>query len=58
VGPGIVAKIELRIMPPRMGPQREMESGFSLQAPLDEADEIADPGLRRIYKAARRRETA
>jgi predicted nucleic acid-binding Zn ribbon protein len=58
LGPGIVASIELRVMPPRVGPQRETESVFALEHPVDDADSIADPGLRRIYKAARRRETA
>jgi hypothetical protein len=56
VGPEIVTAVELRVMPPRFGPQREEQSvpGKS----LDEAESILDPGLRRIYKAARRRETA
>ena len=58
VGPEIVTSIELRVMPPRFGPQREVEDRLSLAIPLDEAENIADPGLRRIYKAARRRETA
>jgi predicted nucleic acid-binding Zn ribbon protein len=59
LGPGIVTSIELRVMPPRFGPQRETETSFALHPPeIDEADHIADPGLRRIYKAARRRETA
>lgn len=58
LGPEIVEGLELRIMPPRLGPRRETETGFSLDIPLDEADAIADPGLRRIYKAARRRESA
>jgi predicted nucleic acid-binding Zn ribbon protein len=59
LGPGIVTSIELRVMPPRFGAQRETESSFALHPPqLDEADQIADPGIRRIYKAARRRETA
>lgn len=56
LGPEIVTAVELRVMPPRFGPQREELS--AIQAPLDEAESIADPGLRRIYKAARRRETA
>ena len=56
LGPEIVTAVELRVMPPRFGPQRE--EGSALQEPLDEAESIADPGLRRIYKAARRRETA
>lgn len=57
VGPGIVTEMEFRVMPPRMQPARESEERLALQTP-DEADQIADPGLRRIYKAARRRESA
>ena len=57
IGPEIVSDLELRVMPQRLGPQRAMEERLVLQ-PLDEADHIADPGLRRIYKAARLRETA
>ena len=56
VGPDIVTDIELRIMPQRFGPQRAESARAAMTA--DEADAIADPGLRRIYKAARRRETA
>jgi predicted nucleic acid-binding Zn ribbon protein len=56
LGPEIVTAVELRVMPPRFGPQREDRS--VLEGPLDEAEGIVDPGLRRIYKAARRRETA
>jgi len=57
IGAGIVTDIELRIMPTRFGPQRA-ERVERMDVPADEADAIADPGLRRIYKAARRRETA
>jgi hypothetical protein len=57
IGPELVSDVEFRVMPPRLGPQREVEDRLILQ-PLDEADGIADPGLRRIYKAARLRETA
>jgi predicted nucleic acid-binding Zn ribbon protein len=55
VGEEIVADVEFRVMPARREPQRE-----SLPAlrPADEGMEIADPGLRRIYRSARRRETA
>jgi hypothetical protein len=56
LGPEIVTAVELRVMPPRFGPQREERP--ALEVPLDEAESIEDPGLRRIYKAARRRETA
>ncbi|MDP9055449.1 MAG: DUF721 domain-containing protein [Acidobacteriota bacterium] len=58
IGPGIAVKLELRVMPPRFGPQRAVEERLPLEIPLDEAESIADPGLRRIYKAARRREIA
>lgn len=58
LGPELVANVEFRVMPPRFGPQREVETRLALDIPLDEAESIADPGLRRIYKAARRRETA
>ena len=57
IGPEIVTAVELRVMPPRFGPQRE-ERIEPLAAPIDEADNILDPGMRRIYKTARRRETA
>jgi len=57
VGPEFVTDIELRIMPARFGPQRA-ESAARVELSADEADAIADPGMRRIYKAARRRETA
>jgi len=59
IGSEIVSDLEFRIMPPRREPQRETgeREGLTL-APLDEADAIADPGLRRVYRNARRRETA
>src|SRR5438874_12383013 len=60
IGPEIVSDLEFRVMPQRLGPQRaghEVDAHLPLQ-PVDEADRIADPGLRRIYKAARLRETA
>lgn len=57
IGPEIVTEVEFRVMPPRFGPQRETRVQ-PVEAPADEADAIPDPGLRRIYKAARRRETA
>jgi predicted nucleic acid-binding Zn ribbon protein len=57
IGPGIVTDLEFRVMPPRRAPQREVATPLQ-NRPTDEADGIADPGLRRIYKAARARETA
>ena len=55
VGPGIVGDMEFRVLPRRIQPQRAVPD--KLVAP-DEADGIADPGLRRIYRNSRRRETA
>jgi hypothetical protein len=58
IGPEIVTDVELRIMPPRMGPQRALEAAPLVLEPVDDAESIEDPGLRRIYRAARRREIA
>ncbi len=56
IGPGVVDEVEFRIVPPRREPQRAAQS---LPGRLfDEADEIHDPVLRNIYKAARKRESA
>jgi hypothetical protein len=55
IGPGIVASVEFRILPPKIEPQRAEE--VALKAP-DEADNIADPGLRRVYRNSRNREAA
>ncbi len=55
IGPGIVDDLEFRVLPRRREPQRALHA-----APLlaDDADAIEDPTLRRLYKSARRRETA
>lgn len=56
LGAGIVTDLEFRIIPRRREPQRE-----TLAVPNrteDESDAIKDPVLRRIYRAARRKETA
>jgi hypothetical protein len=59
IGPDIVTDLELRVMPPRFGPQRAQEEKPGLFGEsADDADSIEDPGLRRIYKASRRREIA
>ncbi len=55
VGPKIVDDLEFRVMPRRREPQRALHAMPLLQ---DESDGIQDPGLRRLYVAARRRETA
>jgi predicted nucleic acid-binding Zn ribbon protein len=54
IGAGIVEDIEFRVAPRRLGPLRAQHS----TAARDEADGIADPVLRNIYKASRKRELA
>lgn len=49
VGDGAITWIEFRVVPPRRAPQRAGET--------DEADAIADPVMRRLYRAARRKAT-
>ncbi|HYA16710.1 MAG TPA: DUF721 domain-containing protein [Bryobacteraceae bacterium] len=59
IGPEIVSDLELRVMPLRIEPQRaDRGENLVVQSLELTGDNIADPGLRRIYKAARRRETA
>ena len=52
LGAGIVTDLEFRIIPRRREPQRETSRIE------DESDAIQDPVLRRIYRVARRKETA
>jgi predicted nucleic acid-binding Zn ribbon protein len=54
IGAGIVEDIEFRVAPRRIGPARAQHS----TARVDEADGIADPVLRNLYKASRKRELA
>ena len=54
VGPGVVEDMEFRVVPRPFGPRRADHA----TAHADEADGIADPVLRNIYKASRKRETA
>jgi len=57
LGPRIVEDISFEIRPRRIEPQRE--NAFALTAAdVDNGVDIADPGLRRIYRTARKRETA
>ena len=53
IGPGVVDQLEFRIVPLRREPQRAQSS---VSSPADDADAIADPVLRNIYKAARARD--
>jgi hypothetical protein len=50
LGPGLVEDLEFRIMPRRREPQRAV----TVMA-IDEADAIADPVLRRIYRTSKTR---
>jgi hypothetical protein len=54
LGPGVVESIEFRVGMERRPPHRE-ETRAAPAAPSDEADRIADPVLRRIYKQSRDR---
>jgi hypothetical protein len=53
IGPEIVSDLTFVVAPPRREPQRETSAVPALAQ--DEADSIADPGLRRIYRNSRRR---
>ncbi len=57
VGPGLVADLEFRIVPPRLGPKLAEASMPAFEL-TDEASGIADPGLRRIYRRRRDKEIA
>jgi predicted nucleic acid-binding Zn ribbon protein len=58
LGPGVVTFVEFRILPPRREPQRAAAASKSATLPFDESDNIADPGLRRLYRADRLKELA
>ncbi len=55
IGPEIVSDLSFQVMPRRREPARETLPALQ---PADEASEISDPGLRRIYRNARSREIA
>jgi hypothetical protein len=57
LGPGLVEDLALRPMRPRRMPQRA-ESPRRETFPVDEADAIRDPQLRRVYKISRKKATA
>lgn len=58
IGNEIVADLTFVVAPPRREPQRESGAPPAVLESLDEADSIADPGLRRVYRNSRRRLTA
>ncbi len=57
LGLGIVEDLELRPMTPRRMPQRADVPRQDVM-PADDADNIADPILRRMYKMTRKKATA
>ena len=54
LGQGVIEELEFRVMPLRRDAQRAQVAQPALAA-SDEADAIADPVLRNIYKCARRK---
>ena len=58
LGAGAVEEIEFRIVPRRREPQRETQAAIPALAATDEADSIADPILRGLYRASRKRALA
>lgn len=56
LGTGFVEDLEFRVVPRRREPQQARQAVPSLFA--DDADAIADPVMRRIYKAARKKAQA
>ena len=56
LGPGIVGDISFEVRPRRIEPQRETRP--ALPAEREAGLDIEDPGMRRIYRMSRQRETA
>jgi predicted nucleic acid-binding Zn ribbon protein len=56
VGAGVITGVEFRIATPRRPPQPALSLNAS--KPFDEADGITDPGMRIVYKQARKKATA
>jgi predicted nucleic acid-binding Zn ribbon protein len=56
VGAGVITDVEFRIATPRRPPQPALS--LNPAKPLDEADGISDPGMRMIYKQARKKASA
>ena len=57
IGAGIVEDIEFRVVPARREPERARTITTSATQ-IDDAEAIADPVLRRIYRAARGKKSA
>ncbi|MBI3210831.1 MAG: DUF721 domain-containing protein [Candidatus Solibacter usitatus] len=54
----MIQRIEFRIAPPRRRPGTASAPSRTGAHPVDEADSIEDPVLRRVYISSRRKETA
>ena len=55
VGPDIVKDVEYRIGVPKRVPQREERAAHSQPTLWDEANDIRDPVMRKVYKFSRRK---
>ena len=56
LGAGVITDVEFRIATPRRPPQAAQSLGAPSQ--LDEAEGISDPGMRLVYKQARKKASA
>ncbi|HXA64661.1 MAG TPA: DUF721 domain-containing protein [Bryobacteraceae bacterium] len=56
LGAGVITDVEFRVATPRRPPQPALS--LSDSKPIDEADAIADPGMRIVYKQARKKASA
>jgi Dna[CI] antecedent, DciA len=55
IGAGAVEDLEFRVVPRRREPQREVRAAAPLLRAVDESDAIADPVMRDIYRASRKK---
>jgi len=58
LGAGLIEDLEFRIVPRRREPQRAQAAAPGLFSAADEAEGIADPVLRGIYRASRKKAQA
>jgi hypothetical protein len=58
LGAGLVEDLEFKVVPRRREPQRAVRSTPAVPLFDDEADRIADPVLRVIYRASRKKALA
>ena len=58
LGSGIIQDLEFRMATPRRPPQAAHHLQETTPKPADEADRIEDPGMRIVYKQARKKASA